>query len=183
MMLKIQAHREQAIPSLRAVRPDVPEWLDGVLQKMLAKRPEDRQRTMSEVMGELQQHALPQTGPALSVGEGPASVAETLNLRQGQVDTSSDKADAGLSLASREGQISPLSLWERGRGCGLRGDFDLSLRFDGKGSCGATCSAPPNQKRVLLVVSFLRRFTKRQKIAAAVATGMIAAVVIDPSNT
>jgi serine/threonine protein kinase/Leucine-rich repeat (LRR) protein len=90
---KIIAHREHPIPSLRALRPDVPEWLDGVFQKMLAKRPEDRQQTMSQVMAQLQQQALPQTGPAAPVRPSPGNVQETIDLKQGIVDTSSEQID------------------------------------------------------------------------------------------
>ena len=120
---KILAHREQPVPSLRALRPDVPEWLDGVFQKMLAKRPEDRQQTMGEVMTHLQQHTLPQTGPKVSALSRPGNVAETMSLQQGHVETSSEKLEAGAANPGpREGASTPQSRppsqagWERGRG-------------------------------------------------------------------
>jgi alpha-galactosidase len=86
---KLLAHREEPVPSLRAVRSDVPEWLDKVFQRMLAKKPADRPQTMSEAIGELQQHELPwsrETAPA-SVTHG--SLDETLSLHRGEIDTSS----------------------------------------------------------------------------------------------
>ena len=54
MATKIIAHREEPVPSLRAQREDVPEALDRVFQKMLAKRPEARQESMAEVVGGLE---------------------------------------------------------------------------------------------------------------------------------
>jgi serine/threonine-protein kinase len=38
-----RGHTEAPIPSLRAMRPDIPEQLDAVFQKMLAKQPSNRQ--------------------------------------------------------------------------------------------------------------------------------------------
>jgi len=49
----MMAHMEWPIPSLCAARPDVPPRLDRLFRRMLAKRPEDRPRSMSEVIAEL----------------------------------------------------------------------------------------------------------------------------------
>jgi serine/threonine protein kinase len=46
-------HRDAPIPSLSAVRPDVPARLDQLFQRMLAKKPQQRIQTMAEVVAEL----------------------------------------------------------------------------------------------------------------------------------
>ena len=47
------AHREAPIPSLCARAADVPQELDAVFQRMVAKRPADRQQSMGQVITEL----------------------------------------------------------------------------------------------------------------------------------
>jgi len=54
LMKKLLAHREQPIPSLRAARAEVPETLEVVFNKMLAKHVEDRYQTMTEVVAALE---------------------------------------------------------------------------------------------------------------------------------
>lgn len=54
LMARLLAHREQPIPSLRAVRDDIPESLDHVFQKLVAKKPADRYQTATEVLVDLQ---------------------------------------------------------------------------------------------------------------------------------
>jgi formylglycine-generating enzyme required for sulfatase activity/serine/threonine protein kinase len=51
---QILLHRDQPIPSLRAVCPDAPASLDALLHKMLAKRPEERPQSMTEVIHNLE---------------------------------------------------------------------------------------------------------------------------------
>lgn len=75
------AHRLEAIPSLRAERPDVPESLDRIFQRMVAKLPEQRYQSMSEVVADLEQ-CVAELGVAL-----PPSTAPLTGKRPGEPDT------------------------------------------------------------------------------------------------
>ena len=54
VMNKMMAHWQKPIPSLREARQDVSEQLDAVFQRMVAKKPEDRQASMTEVIAQLE---------------------------------------------------------------------------------------------------------------------------------
>jgi hypothetical protein len=85
---KILAHRDKPIPSLRQAREDVPASLDAVFRRMVAKRPAERQQSMTEVIAELKKCVVPgQAADAARAadakpGLGPraAAVTETLAL-------------------------------------------------------------------------------------------------------
>ncbi len=51
---RILAHRDKPIPSLLSRRPDCPAALDAAVQRMLAKRPENRPQSMTEIIEDLQ---------------------------------------------------------------------------------------------------------------------------------
>jgi serine/threonine protein kinase len=53
-MACLVAHREAPIPSLRAIRPDVPVRLDETLRRMMAKAPEDRYPSIVALMADLE---------------------------------------------------------------------------------------------------------------------------------
>lgn len=52
-LAKLMAHRTRPVPSLRTTRSEVSADLDAIVQRMLAKRPEDRYQTMSELLIDL----------------------------------------------------------------------------------------------------------------------------------
>jgi serine/threonine protein kinase len=50
LVQKLLAHKNKPAPSLRAKRPDVPEWFDAIYLRMMAKDPNQRYQSMSEVV-------------------------------------------------------------------------------------------------------------------------------------
>jgi serine/threonine protein kinase len=47
---KVRAHSQAAVPSARDLRPEIPATLDEVVQKMMAKLPEERFQSMRGVI-------------------------------------------------------------------------------------------------------------------------------------
>jgi formylglycine-generating enzyme required for sulfatase activity len=95
---KILAHREERIPSLAELRPDIPTMIDSVFQKMVAKSPDQRHASMTEVLADLERCR----------SEIEESVEETVTYAgrfAAEVDTSNasheitgEKADADSAL-------------------------------------------------------------------------------------
>lgn len=73
LMAKLLAHRGQPIPSLRTERVEVPEQVDVIFCKMVAKKVEDRYQTMTEVIAALEQCG---QGQDLSAGSSPSLVLD-----------------------------------------------------------------------------------------------------------
>ncbi|MFO0881525.1 MAG: protein kinase [Gemmataceae bacterium] len=55
MLQKLRLHREGVIPRLTAAASGTPNRLDAVFRKMVAKRPDDRQATMADVIADLEE--------------------------------------------------------------------------------------------------------------------------------
>jgi serine/threonine-protein kinase len=90
LMQILMAHQQAPIPSIPQARPEVPPALDAVFQRMAAKKPEDRQQSMAEVIAELE--AILGASPGRSVAgapEEPSSAALVQSLAFLQENTPS----------------------------------------------------------------------------------------------
>lgn len=54
LMARLLAHREAPIPSLSAMRQDVPKSVEAIFEKMVAKKAEDRYPSMAEAVADLE---------------------------------------------------------------------------------------------------------------------------------
>jgi serine/threonine protein kinase/DNA-binding response OmpR family regulator len=70
MMVILLKHREGVIPSLRSARGDVPAALDELFRQMVAKKPEERPVSMSDVVRALE------TGTPAQIQPPPAQLPE-----------------------------------------------------------------------------------------------------------
>lgn len=83
LLEQIRGHRDGPVPDLCAVRPDIDVRLDHVLRRMMAKRPQDRYASLSELLEDLdhwQRNEVLRTGHVgydQSVAETPTRFGET----------------------------------------------------------------------------------------------------------
>ncbi len=81
---KLLAHTEDAPPSIRELRPDVPEGLAAVLAKLLAKKPDDRYETAADVAAAVQpfiRSNVESEAKAFEVVDGPTAPASGVGLQ------------------------------------------------------------------------------------------------------
>ena len=76
-------HLQDIPPRARSLVPEIPEALDALLARMLAKSPDDRPASMAEIAAGFSQHADTPTGPMFVVGSRTmsapsAALAQTL---------------------------------------------------------------------------------------------------------
>ncbi len=89
LMARLLAHRDQPIPSLRTVRPDVSESLDHVFAKLVAKKPDDRYQTATELIVDLQACRTGATLKAVTVAEAGTDLEEFQDFLH-QIDSPTD---------------------------------------------------------------------------------------------
>jgi len=99
LMNTLLAHRDAPIPSLRKARPDMPPPLDAVFRKMVAKRPEDRQQSMEEVIADLEK-CMGGMATATPVGQESAGSAVHGKLVSGGTATAARKKAGRVAEAT-----------------------------------------------------------------------------------
>jgi serine/threonine protein kinase len=114
LMSKLLAHREHPIPSLRSVRTEVPEHVESVFKKMVAKKFENRYQTMSEVIAELEQFNSPKTNAVTDSFQTASEVVTTLDRSASGDQTTSRQAaninDQFKTLTSESPEHPPQTL-------------------------------------------------------------------------
>jgi CheY-like chemotaxis protein len=104
LMAILLKHREAAIPSLTALRPDVPTELDNLFNRMMAKSPTDRFATMTEVVTALE-------SLAGKHGQATASAPSALPpLGASPADSSVVLGSGGATIAVMPPKSGPLSV-------------------------------------------------------------------------
>jgi WD40 repeat protein len=142
-LLKVLAHRDRPVPSLRRARPDAPQELAAVVERLLAKKPEDRYQTPHEVAAALQQFTRRAARPrrergSLLVAAAVAALFAVIGLAgaavyriqtdKGELVIETDNDDVEV-VVSKGGQVVKIIDTKSGKHVTLNsGDYELSLK-------------------------------------------------------
>ncbi len=102
MLKKLMAHMERPAASLRVVRPQVPAAIDAAYLKMMAKRPEDRPASMTEVVALLQ---AARNAPEYVEGGSPETKPGLTGISERKLKRAGDpmpKSDPSILLRPQE---------------------------------------------------------------------------------
>ena len=80
LMKRLLAHREEPVPSLQTLRPDVPDQLDSIFRTMMAKSLDDRYQSMHDLIIDLK--AFQQDNQETAVLARPTSLSKPPMLRK-----------------------------------------------------------------------------------------------------
>ena len=93
-------HREADIPSLRDKRPDVPDSVDGIFRRMVAKKPEERFQSIAQFLV-----ALDDCRIAAPIREASTTGSVSTTATAAVETTTSDMENSGSKTSAR--QVSP----------------------------------------------------------------------------
>lgn len=109
LMERLLGHREKPIPSLIQGRKDIPASLDALFHRMVAKKPERRCQTMSEVVTELEKCAGHAGRAPVKRMTAAGAVAETVQLPGPTVPATQSFASSPSSPPVPPAPTAPLS--------------------------------------------------------------------------
>ena len=133
IMNKMMAHANQPPPDLRTLRRDVSEQLNTTFQKMVAKSPNDRQQSMTQVIVELQ---------SCLGGESNQSELPTITQSIGATD-----ANSGSQLTNLFDEFTPTDSTENtGSTAVLEQTIDVQKSASSDGALEPTVELPAKGK-------------------------------------
>jgi len=167
---KILDHRGAPIPPLASVCPSAPAALDAAFRKMVAKRPQDRQQTMTDVVLELE-HILRTSGPS-------APAAPVIATTEVPSDSKLSEFLAGLGGRS---SVSPPTVAAKKSETKLSAAMEVTHDFKGsdtsKGLAGIAAAAAASKPPAAVVQPAAVKLKRRSWLARNAVVLLIAASV------
>jgi serine/threonine-protein kinase len=136
---------KETVPPLSVVRPDVPEDLEAICERALARRPEDRYESAAELLGDLEAH-LATRDDMMTMREIGALVSATFADERRRMNALIEETLNRVRGGPRSGVMPTLELHHRGTPSGARG---LGLRDESQVSSHSRMSAAMSAQLLL----------------------------------